>query len=55
MVVPLHQINLVPGLSFEVTVNCRALGRKMLVQLGSSMQLAWLVEVDQTPEPRPRH
>ena len=25
----------------------------MLVQLGNSKQLAWLVEVDQTPEPQP--
>lgn len=26
----------------------------MLVQLGSSKQLAWLVEVDQTPQPQPQ-
>lgn len=35
----LCQINLVPGLSFEVTVNCTALRRKMLVQCRNNKQL----------------
>jgi len=54
IVMPLCQINLVPDLCFKVMENSRALGRKILVELVSSKELAWVAEVDQTPEPLPQ-